>query len=184
MNPEKEHCEPEIYGALARLSYGLYIVSSSDGEKLNGQLVNTVFQTTACPPGVAISLNKANLTHAYVEKSRLYCVSVLAQDTPMPFIGLFGFRSGRDMDKFKNRSFKALGGCPAVTENAISAFTVAVDRAVDMGTHTLFMGEVTAAETLREGPPLTYDYYKTVKHGRTQKNATTFAPEPGDGGGA
>ncbi|OGS56804.1 MAG: hypothetical protein A3J79_08590 [Elusimicrobia bacterium RIFOXYB2_FULL_62_6] len=166
-----------ICGAISKLSYGLYIVSASDGEKPNGQVVNTVFQLTASPARLAASLNKANLTHAIVEKSGLYSVSVLSQDAPMPFIGLFGFRSGRDLNKFEKTAFKTLGGCPAVTENALSIATVRVEKAVDIGTHTLFIGEVIAAETLKDGTPLTYEYYKAVKHGKTQKNATTFVAD-------
>lgn len=171
------NCGEEIYKAISKLSYGLYIVSSAEGERPNGQVVNTVFQTTACPPRIAVSLSKNNLTHACVAASGLYSVSVLAQDSPMPFIGLFGFRTGRDINKFEKTAFKTLAGCPAVTENALSITTVKVDKAVDMGTHTLFIGEVAAAETLKDGVPLTYEHYKTVKHGKTQKNAATFTPD-------
>jgi len=171
------NCGEETYKALAKLSYGLCIVSSREDDKPNGQVVNTVFQTTACPPRIAVSLSKSNLTHACVTASGLYSVSVLAQDSPMPFIGLFGFRSGRDINKFEKTAFKNLAGCPAVTENVLSIMTVKVEKAVDMDTHTLFIGEVTAAETLKDGVPLTYDHYKTVKHGKTQKNATTFTSD-------
>jgi len=170
------NCEEEIYKAISNFSYGLYIVSSREGEKPNGQVANTVFQTTACPPGIAVSISKNNLTHVCIANSGLYSVSVLAQDSPMPFIGLFGFRTGRDINKFEKISFKTLGGCPAVTEHSLSIATVKVNTAVDMATHTLFIGAVTAAETLKDGVPLTYEYYKTVKHGMTQKNATTFTP--------
>lgn len=165
------------HGALARITYGLYVVSSFQGDRHNGQLANTVFQTTASPPRVAASLNKANLTHEFVLKSGLYAVSVLEQATPMPFIGVFGFKSGHTCDKCAAIAHKRLGGCPAVTEHALSIFTVRVDRTVDMGTHTLFIGEVTAAETLKDGVPLTYEHYRTVMRGKTQKNATTFFPE-------
>jgi len=167
-------CEADIQRAIARIAYGVYIVSSADGAKLNGQLVNTVFQTTACPPRVAASINKGNLTHDYIARHGSFSVSVLAQDTPLPFIGLFGFRTGRDLNKFEKAAHKTLAGCPAVTENALAIFTVKAESAVDMGTHTLFLGPVLAAETLREGAALTYDYYKSVKKGRTHKNATTY----------
>lgn len=170
-------CPPEIYKALSLFSYGLYIVSSADGDKPNGQVVNTVFQLTASPPRIAASINKSNLTHDYVVKSGLYTVSVLAQDAPMPFIGLFGFRSGRDMNKFEKAAYKTLAGCPAVTENALAIAAVKVEQAVDVGTHTLFIGQVVAAEPLKDGAPLTYEYYKAVKHGKTQKNATTYQEE-------
>jgi ferric-chelate reductase [NAD(P)H] len=171
------NCGEETYKAISKFSYGLYIVSSGENGKPNGQIVNTAFQTTACPPRIAVSLSKNNLTHACVAGCGLYSVSVLAQDAPMPFIGLFGFRTGRDINKFEKTAFKTLAGCPAVTENALSITTVKVDKTVDMDTHTLFIGEVIAAEALKDGVPLTYDHYKTVKHGKTQKNATTFTPD-------
>ena len=159
---------------LSQLSYGLYIVSSRDGEKLNGQIVNSVFQVTAEPPKVAVSLHKSNLTHSYVEKSRVFSVSVLDQNAPMPFIGLFGFKCGRDVDKFNKISHKVSEGCPVLTENALSVFACKVISGLDIGTHTLFIGEVYDAETLKEGTPLTYNYYRNVKKGKTQKNATTY----------
>lgn len=169
-----ENCAPEIQRAIAGMSYGLYIVSAVNGGRHNGQLVNTVFQTAACPPMVAASINKSNLTHGFIEKCGLFSVSILSQDTPMPFIGLFGFRTGRDLDKFEKVGFKTLAGCPAVTDHALSIFTVKACQSVDMRTHTLFFGEVIAAEILKEGPALTYEYYKSVKKGKTHKNATTF----------
>ena len=163
-----------INKALSQISYGLYIVSAADGEKLNGQIANSVFQVTAEPPRIAISLHKNNLTHSYVEKSGMFSVSVLDQNTPMTFIGLFGFRCGRDINKFKGLSHDLRAGCPVVNENALSVFACRVTSRLEVGTHTLFIGEVYDAQTLKEGTPLTYSYYHEVKKGRTQKNATTY----------
>ncbi|MCX5786619.1 MAG: flavin reductase family protein [Elusimicrobia bacterium] len=164
--------------ALSKLSYGLYIVSSREGEKFNGQIVNSVFQVTAEPPKVAVSLHKNNLTHSYVEKSRVFSVSVLDQNAPMTCIGLFGFKCGREIDKFAKISHKVSDGCPMVTENALSVFACKVVSSLDIGTHTLFIGEVYDAETLKDGTPLTYDYYRNAKKGKTQKNATTYTAPP------
>lgn len=175
-----ENKEIEIQKCISKMSYGLYIVSSALDGKPNGQLVNTVFQTTANPPRVAASINKVNLTHDCIKQLGLFSVSIMAQDAPMPFIGMFGFRTGRDFDKFAKAQHKDLAGCPVVTENALVVYTVKVENAVDMGTHTLFMGPVVEAETLRDAPALTYDYYKVINHGRTQKNATTYV-EPSQG---
>lgn len=183
MTEEEREKEQAIISAVSGLSYGLYVVSSFDGDKHNGQIVNTVFQITASPVRIAASLNKSNLTHDYVAKSGLYSVSVLAQDAPMPFIGVFGFRSGRDFCKCDKAAHKTLAGCPAVTEHALAIFTVRVDSAVDMGTHTLFIGEAVAGEKLKDGTPLTYDHYKNVKRGKTHKNATTYAAEVKNAGG-
>ena len=148
---------------------------------MNGQIVNSVFQVTAEPPKVAVSLHKNNLTHSYVEKSRVFSVSVLDQNAPMTCIGLFGFKCGRDVNKFDKISHKVSEGCPMVTENALSVFACKVVSSLDIGTHTLFIGEVYDAETLNEGTPLTYDYYRNSKKGKTQKNATTYTPNPAAG---
>jgi len=85
---------------LRRISYGMYIISSKKGEKLNGQIANTVFQITSEPPTIAVSINKQNLTHDCISGSGVFSVSILAKDTPMKFIGAFGFKSGRETDKF------------------------------------------------------------------------------------
>jgi len=80
---------------LHNISYGMYIVSSNKGDLLNGQIANTVFQVTNEPITIAVSINKQNLTHEFIEASSCFSVSVLAEDTPLKFIGKFGFRSGR-----------------------------------------------------------------------------------------
>ncbi|GAH77431.1 unnamed protein product, partial [marine sediment metagenome] len=85
--------------ALYKISYGLYVISSRKEDRLNGQIANTLFQVTAEPPAVAVSINKENLTHQFMEKSRIFSASVLCEDTPLNFIGHFGFKSGRELDK-------------------------------------------------------------------------------------
>jgi len=89
-----------------KLSYGLYIVSSKKEDKLNGQIANTVFQITSNPPTVAVSINKKNLTCDFIRESNLFSVSILSIETPLQFIGLFGFKSGRVTDKFSNIKYK------------------------------------------------------------------------------
>ena len=86
---------------LHKISYGLYIVSSKKGDKLNGQIVNTVFQVCSEPPVIAVCINKENLTHEFIKESNVFTVSILSQESSMKFIGLFGFKSGREVDKFK-----------------------------------------------------------------------------------
>ncbi len=164
----------KIFSALNKFSYGLYIVSSATNGKKNGQLVNTVFQLTPNPPRIAVCLNKENLTHEIVDKSGFFSVSVLDEETPLTFIGLFGFKSGRAINKFEKVSHKMEEDCPIVTENTLSYVTVKVMSKMDSDSHTLFMGEVVGGETLKEGKPLTYDFYQKNKKGRTHKNATTF----------
>ncbi len=161
--------------ALFSISYGLYIVSSRSGDKLNGQIVNTVVQVAASPPRIAVSINKENLTHEFISDSGVFGVCVLDQTTPMTFIGRFGFRSGHDIDKFENVEFK-LGqtGVPLVTEHVLSVLEAKVIDAVDVGTHTLFVGELLSAAIVRTGDPLTYDYYHKHLKGKTPKNAPSY----------
>jgi ferric-chelate reductase [NAD(P)H] len=169
--------DKETINALFDLSYGLYIVSSNDGEKLNGQITNSVFQVTAEPAQMAIAVSKNNLTHSYIEKSRVYSVSTLKEGTPMEFVGLFGFKSGRDINKFeKTKYVKGTLGAPIVTDNCISGFEVKVTKTFDVGTHTLFVGDIIKGRFTAKGKPLTYDYYYRVMRGKTPRNATTYKP--------
>jgi len=159
------------------LSYGLYIVAAKFGNQINGQIVNTVFQITAFPPRVAVSINKENLTHELIAKSGMFSVSILQQSTPLPFIGRFGFRSGREMDKLSDVKYlKGIGDCPIIVDNALAYIEVKVINQVDVDTHTIFIGEVRAAKILQEGTPLTYAYYHQVKGGKTSKRAATYIP--------
>lgn len=161
--------------ALFDLSYGLYVVCSHSDGKLNGQIANTVFQVTAEPPRVAVSISKNNLTHEYISKSGVFSVSVLDVSTPMGFIGLFGFKSGRDVDKLSQTKYeKGLTGCPCVIDNALSMIEAKVISQLDAGSHTIFVGEVVSARILQEGNPLTYADYHRIKKGRAPKNAPTY----------
>jgi len=167
---------PEInLEAFWSLTYGLCVVTSHLEEKLNGQIVNSVIQVTAEPPRLVVSISKNNFTHDYIAKSGAFAVSVLDESTPMTFIGLFGFKSGRDTDKLSQASHKnGFTGCPLVTENTLSLFEAKVIDQVDVGTHTLFVADVVNAEVLRQGNPLTYAYYQQIKKGKTPKNAPTY----------
>ena len=162
--------------ALHKLSCGLYVVSSRKGNKLNGQICNTVFQITSEPPTIAVSINKNNLTHEFIKGSKVFVVSVLAQDTPLSFIGHFGFKCGRDVDKFEGICYKLVESqCPAVTDHTLAYLEGRVIQEVDVGTHTIFIGELVRAEAIKEGEPMTYAYYHQVKRGATHKTAPSYA---------
>ena len=171
MSPEVDR---RVFGDLC---YGLYIVTSRDGDRLNGQIVNTVIQVTSDPPRVAVIINKENLTHEYILKSKVFGVSVLDESTPMKFLGPFGFRSGRDTDKFKEVEFKeGITGCPLVTEHAISLLEAEVFDQIDLGSHTIFVGDTVNSEVLRDGQPLTYQYYRDFLKGKSPPRAPTYTP--------
>jgi flavin reductase (DIM6/NTAB) family NADH-FMN oxidoreductase RutF/rubredoxin len=164
--------------ALYKLGYGLYVVCSRKGDRLNGQIANTVFQITSEPPTIAISINKGNLTHEFIKESRIFVVSVLSQNTPLSFIGHFGFKSGRDIDKFDGISYK-IGAtqAPVVIDNVLAYLEARVIQEVDAGTHTIFVGELVGADVIKEGEPMTYAYYHQVKRGTTPKAAPTHIEE-------
>lgn len=161
--------------ALQKISYGVYIVGSYDDKKLNAQIANSVMQITSEPATIAVSINKKNLTHDYIKESRVFSVSILCQNTPLPFIGNFGFRSGRDVNKFKNVKFKTgQTGSPIVMENATAFLEAEVRQDIEAGTHTIFIGKVLNAGVLTEEPVLTYEYYHQVKRGTTPKTAPSY----------
>lgn len=160
---------------LHNLTYGMYIVSSCKEGRLNGQIANTAFQITNEPVTIAISINKNNLTHEFIETSRVFSISVLEEDTPLPFIGKFGFKTGRKEEKFKELNYKILGsGCPVILDNCLCYLEAKVTGRLDSSTHTVFLGEVVGSEMLKMGKPMTYNYYHTVKRGTTPRTAPTF----------
>jgi flavin reductase (DIM6/NTAB) family NADH-FMN oxidoreductase RutF/rubredoxin len=175
--------------ALHKISYGLYIVTSGQNGKFNGQIANSMFQVTSNPAAVAISINKENYTHELIKLSRKFVVSILAVSAPMNFIGLFGFKSGRDVNKLQNTKTKTgVTGVPIVLENSISYIEVELESELDCGTHTIFVGRVVEADVISNEEPLTYAYYQEVKGGKSSKNAPTYEKEtkvtPPDSGAA
>ena len=167
--------EQEIADGLHFITYGLYIVTSSWQGHDNGMIVNTVFQVTAQPARVAISVNKESLSHELISQSRVFAAMPLAQSADLVFIGRFGFRSGRTFDKFAGLSIErgALGS-PIVKDHTLSFLEVQVEQTLDVGTHTLFIGTVKDGVCFHtEKPaPMTYEYYHTVIKGKAPKGAT------------
>ena len=168
MNPKTLH----------KISYGLYVIASKSDDKFNGQIANTVFQITSEPPTVAVSINKQNLTHEFIKESKVFTISILSEDTPMKFIGLFGFKSGRDLYKFEGVNYKVgITDAPIVLDNTVAYLECEVIGNLDAGTHTVFIGKVIGAEILNDKKPMTYDYYHEVKRGKAPKTAPTYISE-------
>jgi len=160
---------------LHKISYGLYVISSKKGERFNGQIANTVFQTTSEPPTIAVSVNKDNLTFEFIRESKVFSISILSKETPLKFIGHFGFRCGRDIDKFKDIKYKVgITGAPIVLENTIGYLEAELVNSLDVGTHTVFIGKVIGAEIIKDEEPMTYAYYREIKGGKAPKTAPTY----------
>ena len=164
--------------ALHKLSYGLYVIGSRKGDRLNGQIANTVFQITSEPPTIAVSINKNNLTHGFIKESKVFTASIISQDVPLSFIGRFGYKSGRDINKLEGISYRiGQTKAPVVIEHAVSYLEAKVTKEIDVGTHTIFIGEIIDADVLSEKVCMTYDYYHRVKRGTTPKTAPSYIAE-------
>ncbi len=167
--------------ALSRITYGMYVVGASSAGKRNAQIANTLVQVCSQPPMVSLCINKRNLTHDLVKESKAFSVSILAQDTPLSFIGGLGFKSGRDESKIEGLNWKeGETGAPIVMDNALAYLEVRVAAEAEAKTHTIFVGDVVEADVLREGEPLTYAHYQQVKRGVTPVTAPSYIEKKGE----
>ena len=169
--------------ALHQISYGLYIVGSKKDNRINAQVANTVIQVCSEPPTISVAINKVNLTHEFIEDSGVFTASVLCEEAPLSLIGKFGFKSGRDVDKFLGVDYKlGMTGAPVVLEHAVAYLEAKVINKADAGTHTIFIGELVDAEVLTKEEPMTYAHYHKVKRGTTPKTAPSYIEERKQGG--
>jgi ferric-chelate reductase [NAD(P)H] len=161
--------------ALHKISYGLYVVSSRKGNEFNGQICNTVFQVTSKPAKIAVSINKQNFTHEFIRDSRVFTVSILSKNTSLKFIGHFGFKCGRDIDKFEGINYRVgKTGAPIVLDHSVAYLEAEVVKEIDAGSHTIFIGKVVDAGILIDEEPITYDFYHMIKRGVTPEAAPTY----------
>lgn len=161
--------------ALYKATYGLYIVSAEAAGKRSGCIINTLVQVTAEPIRLSVTVSKENLTCGLMEQAGCFAAVALDQRADLPYIGRFGFRSGRDMDKFEGiPSAKDAAGTPYPLDAACARYSCKVIQTIDLGTHVMFIGEAEEAEILSEHEPLTYAYYRNVIKGGTPKNAPSY----------
>lgn len=148
--------------AMHRLSYGLFVLTAKEGEKDNGCIVNTVIQVTTEPNCIAVAVNKKNYTHDMIERTGMFNVSVLTEKSSFETYKHWGFQSGADVDKTKEITFsRANNGIIYLTEETNAYISARVRSSIDLGTHTLFLAEVTDAEVLSDDPSVTYAYYQS-----------------------
>ena len=143
------------------LSYGLFILTAKDGEKDNGCIVNTVGQVTSQPNRISLTVNKANYTHDMILKSKEFNVSVLAENSKFETYKHWGFQSGRNTDKLESISFKrSANGLVYIADETNAFLSAKVVSTLDLGTHTLFIADVTDGEVLSQVPSATYSFYQ------------------------
>ncbi|MDR1458685.1 MAG: flavin reductase family protein [Bacteroidales bacterium] len=160
--------------SFSKLTYGIYIVSSGDEEVKNAFIATAVFQVTAIPEKIAIVSNKDNYTTTIIQQKQAFGISVLKQNYTPTIMGNFGFRSGRDFNKFEKckHIMGTTTAIPIVLEDTIAWFECVLEQEIDVGTHILFIGKVIDCVTISEqDTPLTYRYYHETKKGITPKNA-------------
>ena len=161
--------------ALFSMSYGLYVVSADDGDHKAGCLINTATQVTAEPIQVMVAVNKDNFTADVIKRAGAFSVTVLDETADMPYIGNFGFRTSENYDKFEKYGCAVTDdGCPYSPEHICAVMSAKLVQTVDVGSHYLFIGQVTQAEKVGEGKPMTYGYYHSVLKGKTPPKASSY----------
>lgn len=147
--------------ALFRIGYGLYVVTSNDGKKDNGLIVNTVTQLTDTPNRVAVNINKANYSHHVIQQTGVLNVNCLSVDAPFSVFEQFGFQSGRTADKFAGQKINRSDNGLVFLDKYINAFmSLKVEQYVDLGTHGMFICSVTEARVMSDRETMSYTYYQ------------------------
>ena len=152
--------------AMFQLSYGLFVLSTKNDQKDNACIVNTVQQVTTTPNRITVAVNKNNYTHDMIVETGVFNVSILSEEAEFAVFKRFGFQSGRDVDKFADCDYytRAENGRVYLNRYANAYISAKVVATYDLGTHTLFIADVTDAEVLSNVPSVTYTYYhKNIK---------------------
>ncbi len=146
--------------ALFNISYGLYLVTSNDGIKDNGLIVNTVTQVTNTPNRVAVTINKDNYSHDIIKQTGVMNVNCLSTDAPFSVFENFGFQSGRNADKFDGWNFNRSSNGLAVLDQYINSYmSLKVEQYIDFDTHGMFVCTMEDAKIISSVPTMTYSYY-------------------------
>lgn len=146
--------------ALLNIGYGLYVVTSNDGKKDNGLIVNTVMQVTNTPNRIAVAINKQNYSHDVIKETGIMNVNCLSTDAPFSVFENFGFKSGRDTDKFAGKEvLRSENGLAYLDAYINSYMSLKVEEYIDLGTHGMFICSITEAVNVKKAESMTYAYY-------------------------
>ena len=151
--------------AFFKLSYGLFVVTAHEGDKDNGCITNTVVQQTITPNRISVTINKNNYTHDMIKHTGVFNVSVLSEKAKFETFKHWGFQSGKDVDKNVGITyFRLENGVIYIVDGVNAVMCAKVEQEVDLGTHTMFIAEVTDAFSTEEDPSATYAFYhKNIK---------------------
>lgn len=147
--------------AMYKLTYGLFVLTAKDGMKDNGCIINTAIQVTTAPNRITIVVNKQNYTHDMIMKTKEFNVSCISETADFDLFKHFGFQSGRDVDKMKDKSYpRAENGIVYIPEMTSAYISGKVIAETDLGTHTMFLAEVTDGKVLSDAEAASYSYYQ------------------------
>lgn len=169
----------EVYmnkNAFRQLSYGVYVVSTWDNGRATGCTANSAMQITSDPATIAVSINHDNYTNKCIQESGRFAISILGENSDPSTIGVFGFKSGRDCNKFDEVEMAVKGYMPVIADSCAYITCEVVDK-METSTHTVFLGKVLDADMLKADDPMTYAYYHNVIKGKSPKNAPTYIAE-------
>lgn len=161
---------------LRNISYGVYVISTMDGDRPTGCIANSIMQITSSPVTVALSMNHDNYTNSCIAASGKFAVSILSVDSDPALIGTFGFQSGKTVDKFTDVPYEAKEGMPIVPDSC-GYMVFRVIGSTETSTHTIFLGELIDGDIIGSAEAMTYAYYHKVIKGKSPKNAPTYIPE-------
>ena len=156
-NPEGAAFDKKV---TRNFSYGLFVLTAREGDKDNGCIINTAIQAASEPLRVSIAVNKANYTHDMIARTGVFNLSFLSEASKFATYKNFGFQSGRDVEKLESVSFRrAANGVAYLTDECNAYLSGKVVQSIDLGSHTMFIAEVTGGEVLSKTPSVTYAYY-------------------------
>ncbi len=168
--------------AMYKISYGLFVITACSDGRDNGCITNTAIQVTGDPYRISVTINKANYTHDMIKDTGLFTISIIGEDASFDLFKHFGFQSGRDVDKFADFTDckKAQNGTMIITKGTNAYISGKVIQTVDLGTHTMFIADVTDMDVLSDTASATYQYYqdnikpKPEAVGKTKEGQTVW----------
>ena len=147
--------------AFFKISYGLYLATTFNGVKHNGMILNTAIQVTSSPERLSVTINKDTFTHSVILETKKLNICCLTTKTPFSIFENFGFKSGKDVDKFTSIPFNVVDNGLAVLKDYVNAyFSLNVINVVDLGTHSMFICDITESKVISDIDSITYDYYQ------------------------
>ena len=159
--------------AFNKLSYGVYVISTWDNGRPTGCIANSAMQITSEPATVAVSINHNNYTNKCIQDTGRFAISILGESANPGIIGTFGYKIGKDFDKFDEVESEIKGFMPIVKEACAYISCEVVDK-FETNTHTIFLGKILEADVMKQEEAMTYAYYHNVIKGKSPKNAPTY----------